>query len=50
LAGLCKAQILDGIKTFEKKGLPPLEPGGMTYMMSKQGYFADDKGRSEGAG
>jgi hypothetical protein len=44
LAGLSKPQIIDGIKTFVKKDLPPLEPGGMTYMMSKQGYLADDGG------
>lgn len=44
LAGLSKAQVIDGIKTFVKKDLPPLEPGGMTYMMSSQGYLADDGG------
>jgi hypothetical protein len=44
LAGLSKAQIIDRIKTFDKKQLPPLEPGGMTYMMSKQGYLADEGG------
>jgi hypothetical protein len=42
LAGLSKAQIIDGIKTFDKKELPALEPGAMTYMMSSQGYLADD--------
>src|SRR3984893_3638017 len=36
LAGLSKAQIIDAIKIFVKKELPPLEPGGMTYMMSSQ--------------
>jgi len=41
LAGLSKAQIVDGIKAFDKKGLPALEPGGMSYMMSKQGYLGD---------
>ena len=44
LAGLSKAQIIDGIKTFDKKELPPLEPGGMTYMLSKEGYLADAGG------
>lgn len=39
LAGLSKGQIFDGIKVFSKKGLPPLEPGGMCYMMSSQGYL-----------
>jgi hypothetical protein len=28
LAGLSKAQIIDAIKIFVKKELPPLEPGG----------------------
>ena len=44
LAGLSKAQISDGIKIFVKKELPPLEPGGMTYMMSSQAYLGDDVG------
>ncbi len=44
LAGLSKAQIVDAIKTFDKQELPALEPGGMTYMMSKQGYLADEGG------
>jgi hypothetical protein len=44
LAGSSKAQIIEEIKTFIKKDLPPLEPGGMTYMMSKQGYLADEGG------
>jgi hypothetical protein len=42
LAGLSKAQIIDGIKAFVGKDLAPLEPGGMTYMMSRQGYLADE--------
>jgi hypothetical protein len=41
LAGLSKNQIIDGIKAFDKNGLPALEPGGMSYMMSKQGYLGD---------
>ena len=44
LAGLSKAQIIDGIKAFDKKELPPLEPGGMCYMMSSQGYLNDSAG------
>ena len=44
LAGLSKAQIIDGIKTFVNKGLPALEPGGMCYMMSRQGYLNDSVG------
>ena len=44
LAGLSKAQIIDGIKAFQNKDLPALEPGGMTYMMSKQGHLNDSAG------
>jgi hypothetical protein len=44
LAGLSKAQIIDGIKGFDKKELPPLEPGGMCYMMSSKGYLSDSAG------
>jgi hypothetical protein len=44
LAGLSKAQIIDGIKAYQNKGLPALEPGGMTYMMSRQGYLNDSAG------
>ena len=42
LAGQSKAQIKDGIKTFIKQGLPPLEPGAMSYMMSKDQYLTDN--------
>ena len=41
LAGQSKAQIIDGIKTFIKQELPPLEPGAMCYMMSKDQYLSD---------
>jgi hypothetical protein len=44
LAGLSKAQIIDGLKAFDKKGLPALEPGGMSYMMSSQAYLGDSAG------
>jgi|SRR5579863_1432779 len=42
LAGQSKAQIFDGMKTFVKTGLPPLEPGAMAYMMSKEQYLSDN--------
>ena len=36
LAGKSKAQVIDALKAaYEKKELPPLEPGAMSYMMSK---------------
>jgi hypothetical protein len=41
LAGLSKAQIMDSIKAFDAKELPPVEPGAMSYMMSTQGYLND---------
>jgi hypothetical protein len=41
LAGQSQAQILEGIKTFIKQNLPPLEPGAMSYMMSKDQYLTD---------
>ncbi|MFY9659725.1 MAG: hypothetical protein WAJ97_03825 [Terriglobales bacterium] len=42
LAGESKAQIIDGIKMFMKQELPPLEPGAMSYMMSKEQYLSDE--------
>jgi hypothetical protein len=42
LAGQSKAQIIEGIKTFIKQKLPPLEPGAMSYMMSKEQYLTDN--------
>ncbi|MFY9845807.1 MAG: hypothetical protein WA718_04030 [Terriglobales bacterium] len=42
LAGQSKVQIIDGIKTFIKQELPPLEPGAMSYMMSKDQYLTDN--------
>jgi hypothetical protein len=42
LAGQSKTQIIEGIKTFVKQKLPPLEPGAMSYMMSKEQYLSDD--------
>ncbi len=42
LAGRTKAEIIEGNKAaFEKGELPPLEPGAMSYMMSKTAYLTD---------
>ena len=42
LAGRTKAEIIEGNKVaFEKGKLPPLEPGAMSYMMSKSAYLTD---------
>lgn len=42
LAGRTKAQMLEAITAaVHKKELPPMEPGAMCYMMSKQGYASD---------
>jgi hypothetical protein len=43
LAGQTKAEIIEGNKAaFEKGELPPLEPGAMSYMMSKGAYLTDN--------
>ena len=42
LAGQSKAQIIAGTKTFVAQKLPPLEPGAMSYMMSKDQYLSDE--------
>src|SRR5260370_3480283 len=42
LAGQSKAQIIDGIKTFIKQELPPLEPRAMSYIISQQHYLTDN--------
>jgi hypothetical protein len=39
LAGQSKDQILEGIKVYVKEKLPPVEPGAMSYMMSKDQYL-----------
>lgn len=40
LAGKSKAEINEGMKAAIEKGeLPALEPGGMAYMLSKQGFL-----------
>jgi len=45
LAGKSKAEIEEGVKiSVDNKELPALEPGGMTYMMSKQGRLNDRAG------
>jgi hypothetical protein len=45
LAGRSKAQISETMKTaFDKKELPALESGAMSYMMSKQAYLNDQVG------
>jgi len=45
LAGKSREQIMQGMKAaFAAKQLPPLEPGAMCFMMSKQGYLNDDAG------
>jgi hypothetical protein len=41
LAGQSQAQIFEGMKAFVKQGMPPLEPGAMAYMMSKEQYLND---------
>jgi hypothetical protein len=44
LAGLSKAQIIDGLKVFQNNELPAVEAGGMSYMMSRQGRLNDSAG------
>jgi len=42
LAGRTKAQMFEDIRIgFEKKELPALEPGAMSYMLSKEQYLGD---------
>jgi len=43
LAGKSKAEIIAANKqAYDKKELPPLEPGSMSYMMSKRAYLTDN--------
>lgn len=45
LAGRTKDQMIEAIKVaMDKKELPAMEPGAMSYMMSKQGYLNDRDG------
>ena len=47
LAGRTNAEIIEGNKAaFEKGELPPLEPGAMSYMMSKDAYLTDGGGHN----
>ena len=47
LAGKTKAEIIAGNKAeFEKGELPKLEPGAMSYMLSKQAYLTDSGGHN----
>jgi hypothetical protein len=41
LEGQAKDQVMEGIRIFAKKELPALEPGALTYMMSKTAYLTD---------
>jgi hypothetical protein len=50
LAGLSPAQMADGIKAaYAKKELLPVEPGAMSFMMSKQTYLTNRGITSDGA-
>lgn len=50
LAGQSKTQIIDALKTaYAKKELPAVEPGAMTYMMSKKAYLTDSGLTDDGA-
>src|SRR5580693_4834648 len=44
LSGMPKEQMIEAIKASDAKGMPPLEPGAMSYMMSPQGYLNDSAG------
>lgn len=47
LAGKTMAEIIDGNKmAFEKGQLPQLEPGAMSFMMSKEAYLTDNGGHN----
>ncbi len=47
LAGKSKDEVKESIKAaIEKKELPDLEPGGMSYMMSKDAYLTDKGGHN----
>jgi hypothetical protein len=47
LAGSSKAQIMAGLKdALDKKELPAVEAGAMTYMMSRQAYLGDSVGNA----
>jgi len=45
LAGRTKAEMVDAVKAaIEKKELPPMEPGAMSYMLSKDSNLGDGNG------
>jgi len=45
LAGRTKGQMIEAVAAaVEKKELPPIDPGAMCYMLSKQGYLGDPVG------
>jgi hypothetical protein len=45
LSGSTKAQMVEAVAAaIDKKELPPMEPGAMCYMLSKQGYLDDHGG------
>ena len=47
LAGKTMAEIINGNKiAFEKGQLPQLEPGAMSFMMSKEAYLTDNAGHN----
>ncbi len=47
LVGLSKDQMFARLKAMaEKKELPPVEPGALCYMMSKDAYLTDDDGHN----
>jgi len=47
LAGDAQTQIIAALKqAYHDKQLPPLEPGAMSYMMSKQAYLTDAPGHN----
>jgi hypothetical protein len=47
LAGLSKTQIMDNLKAaLDRKELPALESGAMSYMMSNRAYLTDDDGHN----
>lgn len=47
LAGKSKAEIIEGLKTaIDKKELPAVEPGTVSYMMSKASYLTDQDGHN----
>jgi hypothetical protein len=45
LAGRSKSEMVETVvAAIDKKELPPMEPGAMCYMLSKQGYLSDTAG------